>query len=266
MKNLFLILIISFLFSPYSYGKESDFFSSWLTIKELNQNIEKLKENKVEFQEKNKELSKEYGELISFIRTNLNSDEVSEIKQKVEIFMHERVILEKTLKDIINNLNDTSKAKKDIILHRANFYKYIAKYVQKEKREDFIAHIKFQVQSEKESKDLIDEILTSENILDQKVIYIKEKIETHKEDLQGKIELKIISKIKERLSNIDSNKKYEGINQEIKNKVYRDFIKQIQKKSDEIKNTHLSENYKQMKQNIFENMIKEITTKIKDQK
>lgn len=266
MKKIFFILIFTFLLINQSYAKDSKVFVSDLTIKELSENIEKLKVEKIEFQEKNKELSKEYWELISFIRTDLNDEEIVEIKQKVEVFMNERNWLQKTLKEKIDALEDSSKEKKDIIIHRANFYKYIAKYVQKEKREDFIAHIKFQVQSEKESKDLIEEILTNQNILDQKVIYIKEKIEIHKEDLQAKIEVKIISKIKQRIDEIDNNEKYEKIDQKIKNQIYSDFIHQIKKKLKEIETANLSENYREMRKNLLSKMIDEITLKIKDPK
>lgn len=266
MKKILFILIFTFLFIHQSYAKDSVFFASDLTIKELSENIEKLKIEKIEFQEKNRELSKEYWELISFIRTDLNDDEIDEIKQKVEVFMSERIWLQKVLKGKIDALEDSTKEKKDIIIHRANFYKYIAKYVQREKREDFIAHIKFQVQSEKESKDLIEEILTNQNILDQKVIYIKEKIETHKENLQAKIEVKIISKIKQRVDEIDNNEKYNQIDQKIKNKIYNDFIHQIKKKLKEIETANLSENYKEMRKNLLTKMIDEITLKIKDPK
>lgn len=262
MKKILLFLFITFLISNQTYANDK-FFAGDLTIKELSKNIEKLKDENTEFQEKNKELREEYWELISFIRTDLTDDEVNEIKQKVEIFIKERSELQQKLKEKIDKLEDTTKEKKDIIIHRANFYKYLAKYVQKEKREDFIVHIKFQVQSEKESKDLIEEILKSQNILEQKVTYIKEKIEIHKEDLQAKIEIKIISKIKQRIDEIDSNEKYKEIDQKIKNKIYNDFIIQIKDKLKEIYNSNLSDNYKEIRKNIYNKMIDEITLKIK---
>jgi hypothetical protein len=135
--------------------------------------------------------------------------------------------------------------------------------VQKEKKEEFIAHIKFQIQSEKESKDLIEEFLKSQNILDNKVNYIKEKIEIHKEDLQSKIEIKILSKIKDRIDQIDTDKKYDMLDQASKNKIYSDFIEQIDKKIADLQESNLSENYKKMKNNLLEKMKSEILLKIK---
>lgn len=264
MKKIFLVLFITYILLNQTYASSTKFFAGDLTIKELSKNIEKLKWENIEFQEKNKELSKEYWELISFIRTDLNDEEINEIKEKVEIFIQERNDLQEKLKSKIDKLEDTTNEKKDIIIHRANFYKYLAKFVQKEKREDFIAHIKFQVQSEKESKDLIEEILKSQNILEQKVTYIKGKIEDHKEDLQAKIEIKIISKIRQRIDEIDSDPKYKEIDRKTKNKIYNDFITQIKNRLKEVETSNLSENYKEIRRNILNKMITEISLKIKD--
>lgn len=260
MKKIFLILVLTFLFFDYTYATSNENSSSWLTIKELSKNIEKLKDEK----EKNKEKSKEYWELISFIRNDLSDDEIDEIEQKVEDFIEEKKNLEEELKQMIDNLEDTKIKKNDIIIQRANFYKYIAKYVQVEKRQDFITHIKLQIVSEKESKDLIEEIIKNQNILDKKVVYIKSKIETHKIDLQEKIEKKIISKIKQRLYEIDNNEEYAKITQKEKNKIYNNFIKQLQKKLVEIDDSDLSDNYKELRKNILNKLIDEITLKIKD--
>lgn len=264
MKKIFLILFITYILLNQTYASSTKFFASDLTIKELSKNIEKLENENTEFQEKNKELSKEYGQLISFIRTDLTDYEIQEIKNKVKLFIKERNDLQKKLKEKIDALEDTTEYKKNIIIHRANFYKYIAKFVQKEKREDFIAHIKFHIQSEKESKDLIEEILKSKNILEQKVTYIKWKIENHNEELQARIEIWVNSKIKKRIDEIDNNPKYKWIDRKTKNKIYTDFINLINDKLKEIDNSNLSENYKEIRRSILNKMINEIQTKIID--
>lgn len=265
MKKV-LFLVFTFLIFPTTFATNSKVLVSDLTIKELSENIEKLKEEKEDFLEKNKELSKEYGELFSFIRQDLAENEIEEITKKVNVFLENKSRLEAKLKESIDNNSDSTDIKKEIILNRADFYKYIAKYVLKEKREDFIAHIKFQVQSEKEAKDLIEEILLNQNLLEQKVTYIKEKIETHKEDLQARINEAITQKIKIRIDAIDNNPKYAAINQSVKNNIYKSFISVIQKRLLEIDSSNLSENYKEMRRNILNIMIKEISAKIKDQK
>lgn len=264
MKKIIFCILIYLLFYNSTFATNTQgFLASWLTIKELSQNIEKLKEEKIELDQKTKILSKEYWELISFMRNDLNSNELNEIKSNIESFIEKRNILQNDLKLKIEKLLDVEKEKRDLILLRADIYKYLAKYVAREKREAFIEHIKFQTQSEKESKDLIESILKSQNILDQKVTYIKEKIETHREDLNAKIEISITQKIKQRIDEIDKDPKYKEIDQKIKNKIYNDFINQLENRLKDLEKSILSENYKEMRKNILNKMIDEIKSKIK---
>lgn len=260
MKKIIFCILISFLFynSTFATNKQG-FFASNLTIKELSQNIEKLKEEKTELDQK----TKDYWELISFIKTDLTKEEIDEIKLSIEDFIEERNFLQIDLKNKINNWLNVEKEKKDLVLLRASIYKYLAKYVARDKREAFIEHIKFQTQSEKESKDLIESIIKSQNILDQKVTYIKEKIENHREDLSARIEISITQKIKQRIDEIDKDPKYKEIDQKIKNKIYKDFINQLEIRLKDLEKSILSENYKEMRKNILNKMIDEIKSKIK---
>ncbi len=262
-KVLLICFIFLFSIQVWFASEKQSFFAGSLSTTELWEYIKKLKDDQKEFKEKSKELSKEYGELISFMRTDLSWDEIKEIKENIEIFIDKRIILQSDLKEKINQLLDVEKEKKELILLRANIYKYLSRYVARDKREAFLEHIKFQVQSEKESKDLIEEIQKSQNILDQKVTYFKEKIENHKEDLQARIETSITQKIKERIDEIDKNEKYKDIDRNTKNKIYNDFIAQLQSNIWEISGSNLSDNYKEMRKNILNKMIEEIKLRIK---
>ena len=262
-KVLLICFIFLFSIQVWFASEKQSFFAGSLSTTELWEYIKKLKDDQKEFKEKSKELSKEYGELISFMRTDLSWDEIKEIKENIEIFIDKRIILQSDLKEKINQLLDVEKEKKELILLRANIYKYLSRYVARDKREAFLEHIKFQVQSEKESKDLIEEIQKSQNILDQKVTYFKEKIENHKEDLQARIETSITQKIKERIDEIDKNEKYKDIDRNTKNKIYNDFISQLQSNIWEISGSNLSDNYKEMRKNILNKMIEEIKLRIK---
>lgn len=262
MKKILIFLIIWLSFQ-ISYAKSWDMFLWTPTIKELSANLEKLKEEKQDFTSKAKELKEEYWDLISFIKDDLTSDEIEEINDNVEKYLENKKNVESELNKQIKKLEDTTQTKKEILILRANFYKYLAKYIQKDKKEDFINHIRFQIQSEKESKDLIEEILKNQNLLEQKVSYIKEKIEDHKENLQAQIESKISQKIKDRIEEIDSNQKYDKIDQKVKNKIYKDFTLSIEKRIKEVKKSNLTDNYKEMRINILSKMIEEIKTKIK---
>lgn len=264
MGKIFLCLFISFLFVWTSFASEKQsFFAGSLSTTQLREYIKKLEDDQKEFKEKSKELSKEYWELVSFMRTDLTQEEINEIREKIEIFIEKRNFLQWDLNKKINELLNVDKEKKELLLLRADIYKYLSRYVAREKRDAFLEHIKFQVQSEKESKDLIEEIQKSQNILDQKVTYFKEQIENHKEDLQARIEMSITQKIKERIEEIDKNEKYKNIDPSIKNKIYNDFIVQLQDNLASIDTWNLSNNYKEMRRNILIKMIEEIKWRIK---
>lgn len=264
MGKIFLCLFISFLFVWTSFASEKQgFFAGSLSTTQLREYIKKLEDDQKEFKEKSKELSKEYWELVSFMRTDLTQEEINEIREKIEIFIEKRNFLQWDLNKKINELLNVDKEKKELLLLRADIYKYLSRYVAREKRDAFLEHIKFQVQSEKESKDLIEEIQKSQNILDQKVTYFKEQIENHKEDLQARIEMSITQKIKERIEEIDKNEKYKNIDPSIKNKIYNDFIVQLQDNLASIDTWNLSDNYKEMRRNILIKMIEEIKWRIK---
>lgn len=263
MKLKILIFSCFFLYFNISYWNSWNIFLSTPTIKELSSNLEKLKEESNDFKIKNKELKQDYGDLISFLKDDLTSIEIEDINNKLEDFIEKKKELDLKLKENISNFIDNTPLKKEILVLRANFYKYLAKYIKKEKKDEYISHIRFQIKSEKESKDLIEEILKNQNLLDQKVSYIKDKIEDHKEKLQSQIEEKISQKIKNRVFEIDSNQKYDIIEQKAKNKIYKNFVSSIEKSINDINNSNLSDNYKDIRKNIFYKMIEEIKTKIK---
>ncbi len=263
MRKILLFILITLFLGSGVYADNTGFFASNLTIKELSKNIEKLKKENDVFQEETNKQKWEYWELISFIKTDLTDEEIDWIQEKIDLYINARDRIEKILKEKIENLEDTQKEKNELILQKANLYKYLAKFVAKDKRNDFLDYIKFQIKSEKESKDLIEEILKNQFILDQKVSYIKWKIEEHKEDLQARIETSITKKMSQRINEIDTDPKYKKIDQKVKNKIYNDFINQIKTKLKEIEESKLSDNYKEMRKKIFEKMIEEIKARIK---
>jgi hypothetical protein len=74
----------------------------------------------------------------------------------------------------------------------------------------------------------------------------------------------LISKIKKRIDEIDNDPKYKWIDKKIKNEIYADFINQIKDRLNDIDNSNLSENYKDIRKNILNKMIDEIQAKITD--
>lgn len=261
MKKIFLIIITLFLIINQSLAEKQGILTSSLTTAELWDYVNKLKTEQFEFIKNNQELSKEYWELISFIKTDLTKKELKDIKEVINNFLEKRNTLIYDLNKKISEFKNVEKEKNDLILLRADIYKYLAKFVIFDKRNDFIEHIKFQVRSEKESKNLIEEIQKSQNLLDQKFFYYTKKIEQHNQNLQEKIDISITQKIKQKIDEIDSDKKYISIPKEVKNKLYDDFILQIKDKIKEIQGSNLAQNYKDLKINIFNKLIDEVKQK-----
>lgn len=261
MKYIFLFFFILSL-SQTTYANKSGLFVSDLTIKELSQNVEKLKEEKLNLEEKSKQLQKENGELSSFLKNNLAPKDITEIKEALETYQFEKNAIEQELTLLIQEKKDTEKTKRKLLQLKLDFYKYLAKYIDKSKKPAFIEHISFNIVSTKERKDLIEDINKTEELLDTKVTYIKDKIENHKEELENKIEASITEKISVRIEIIDSDKKYAVISKEAKNKIYKDFIEQIKLKQQELEKSNLSESYKKTRNLIFDTMIKQMEEKI----
>lgn len=264
MKKILLIFILFWLLIKPSFAEQKQsFLVSDLTTAKLWEYLNKLKEEQQDFIKNKSQLDKEYWELISFIKNDLSKNEIKEIKEYISIFLEKRNLLQQELNQKISKLLNVDQEKKDLLILRADIYKYLSRYVIKEKQESFLEHIRFQIKSEKESKDLIEEIKKSQNILDQKISYYKDKIEQHKIDLQAKIDILITEKIKQKIKDIDQDPKYDSIPKEIKNKLYNDFLFQIKDRIKEIQDSKLSENYKEIKINIFNKLIDEIYLKIK---
>lgn len=262
IRNILLITLLLFTTTSSLYAK-NELFVSDMTIKELWKNIEKLKEEEKKLNEKSSELSKDYKELVWFIKDDLNFIEIDEISIKIDEYIEKRDELELWLKTKVDKLEETKDIKNQILIEKANFYRYIAKYVDINKRDAFIEHIKTNIQATKERKDLIEEILKNQNLVDKKVTYLKDKIETHKEELATKIETSVKSKINERIDTIDKNEKYKDLDAWVKNKIYWDFINQLKQKLEEIEKSNLSTSYKERMSLIYKSMIKNIEEKMK---
>lgn len=261
MKYILLIVLI-LSFSQTTYWFKSGLFASDLTIKELSENVEKLKEEKTNLEEKSKQVQKEKWELSSFLRKNLSEKEVENITKELEKYQTEKEKIEQELSKLIEEKKDTEKTKRKLLQLKLDFYKYLAKYIEKSKKDKFIEHISFNIVSTKERKDLIEDINTMEELLDTKVTYIKDKIEDHKANLEKTIEASITEKIQERIDAIDTDKKYAWISKEAKKKIYQDFLEQIKIKQAELEKSNLSESYKKTRALIFETMVKKIEEKI----
>lgn len=263
MIHKILIFIVLFTFSFWhTYAKNDLLSTSTVSIKELSKNIEKLKNENQEFDEKIKQTSQEYWDLINYIKKDLTDNELLEIKLNLNSYLENRAKIEKEIEQKIPKLQDISKQKNDLIDAKTKFYDFLQKYIDPDKKQEFQKYSEFILKSTKQKKDLVEDLLKNQQLLDQKVDLLKWKIENHKENLTNSIENSISKNIEIRIDTIDKNQKYSKLSKETKNKIYLDFIEKIKQKQKELKDSNLSDNYKEIRNSIFEKMIKEIDEKI----
>ena len=261
IKYILFIVFIIFVFQTQIHANNGLFVGN-ITIKEIEKNIDRLKVEKQELDQKTKLLSKEYWDLVSFIRTDINREDFEYIKEIINTYLNKKNTLEEKLTQEINSLTDTQKTKKELLAEKLNFYNYLSRFIDRTKQEDFIEHVKFNLRTEKESKDMVEQILKNQNILNQRVEYLNWLIKNHKEELNLRLELSITQKVIERINQIEENPRYSSIDLQIKNNIYIDFINKLKTRINEIQKTNISQNYKNLRISIINNIIQEIEFKI----
>lgn len=262
MKNLLLFILLFISIITQVNAKTWD-INDDITIKELWNNIKKLQVEQTDLNNRNLEIDKTYWTLVSFIKEDISKEDFYDIKNEIEDFIKIRNSLEQDIIEKIKILGDTKAEKENLIFEKTNFYKFLFKYVKDDKKEDFLKYIDLNIETEKEKKEVVEQISKKQILLEKKVNDLKEKIETHKVDLSQKLEISITSRIISKIDEIDKNEKYKSIDKEAKNKIYLNFINDIKTKISQIEKSNLTQNYKQVKINILERIISEIEKKIK---
>lgn len=262
MKNLLLFILLFISIITQVNAKTWD-INDDITIKELWNNIKKLQVEQTDLNNRNIEIDKTYWTLVSFIKEDISKEDFYDIKNEIEDFIKIRNSLEQDIIEKIKILGDTKSEKENLIFEKTNFYKFLFKYVKDDKKEDFLKYIDLNIETEKEKKEVVEQISKKQILLEKKVNDLKEKIETHKVDLSQKLEISITSRIISKIDEIDKNEKYKSIDKEAKNKIYLNFINDIKTKISQIEKSNLTQNYKQVKINILERIISEIEKKIK---
>jgi len=256
----YIIILLLFFFCQFYWVFASGNVEN-MSVKDLSQNIEKLKEKEQNYQDNIRVLAKEHGELVSFFSSKITSENIDEIRQQIEDFKKEQTDLDNQIKQAIQKGEDPQSLKDNFLEEQIEFYEYLSQFVDDDKKDDYVDYIWFHVQASKERKDLIVEILANEEAFNQKVNYYKDKIATHKEELQNRIEQTILTKIAQKIHDIDTNEKYKDIPLETKNALYQDFINKIEARIVELENSNMAINYVQMRKNILQKMIQEIQKK-----
>ncbi len=255
-KTLILIITFFALISPTYANKVGD-----LSIKQLNNNVEKLKNDKETLELQNKIYSQDYASLSNFFRVNISEEKLKEIKSQIDIYYNNLSSLENYLQKETNTWKINT-IKEDIIQEKVKLYKFIIVYVDNTKIEQYSDFVRYNVQSDKQRKDILQEITQTQQALAEKVNHFQNQALQNKQQLENEIFAASAQRIKQRVQEIEANPNYKNIKKEVKSWIYQNLINQLNEKIIQIQNWKLTQDYKTLRINILKQIIGEIKDRI----
>lgn len=227
-KILFKLFVLLFLFLV---SLNTSFSATWdinnnLTINELNNWITELNKD-------NKELSFELFllnqdlKLKDFFIDNLTKEDIEVIKNIINNYIENKNKIENIILEKAKKLEDTIEDKKSLLNEKRDFYKKLLPFIKKIKIDEYIDYIAQDVKILKEKTDLDEEIIKKQEIINNKVATIEEKIKEHKLLLDKKFEELIGDKVNYRIESLKNNEKFISLTTEEKKQVINRIILKI---------------------------------------
>lgn len=179
-----------------------------VTIKEMKENLEWLKDEKNKIDSKWDLLNSINGKVVDFLKQDLSESDIAQIETLSLAFQEKKGFYETQLKNnseknfAVEDDDDTESIKDEFIQYKLDFYKKLVPYIDVSKKESYLSYIKWNIGIERENKDIKEKIYKQEEVIEERVDVIKEKIKVHKEELEKKLEILIREKISEKLDSI----------------------------------------------------------------
>ena len=176
-----------------------------VTIKEMKENLEWLKDKKDQIDFKWDSLNSVNGKVVDFLKSDLTEWDIAEIEVLSLQFQEKKAFYDLQLKNNSEKNSDlqeddnTEIIKDEFIQYKLSFYKELVPFIDVTKKESYLSYIKWNIGIEKENKDIKEKIYKQEEVIEDRVDIIKEKIKVHKEELEKKLEMLIREKIAEKL-------------------------------------------------------------------
>lgn len=200
------------------------------TIKELQDNIRILEEKKWEITKQFSSDLWDIWEIKWFLKENLSIKETDEIKTIISDY-------NKSKEDINLEETDKEEIKKQLLELKRETYKKLVPYIEQTKLEEYLEYIRKNVDILKKWKELNEEIYKNRELLEQKVILLKEKIKTNEDKLKNEIDELINKKIDEKINIIKNNEKFKLLDIEKRKEIINITIDKIKIKLDSFDDT-----------------------------
>lgn len=241
MKNIIKIIFTCFslfLFSPLfaNTGETLSGTTNIITIdqnkkiKELQENLQELSNEKSGLKDTWEQFRQENGKIVNFIKENLSEESKQTIENLVEKYYADKDILEKKLREIASNLEDTQNIKWEILKLKLTLYKELVSYIEPTKLQEYVNYIKGNIEIEKKDNEIAEDIYRKEEILERKVDTIKEKIAENKKILDEKMQNAVQEKLNEKIKSILDNQKFQTLSYESKTQIFSSVLKKSQEK------------------------------------
>ena len=166
-----------------------------VTIKEMKENLEWLKDEKDKIDSKWDSLNSINGKVVDFLKQDLNESDIAQIQIMSVDFQQKKSFYEKQLKNNseknfeVQEDDDTAAIKDEFIQYKLNFYKELVPYIDVAKKESYLSYIKWNIGIERENKDIKEKIYKQEEVIEERVDVIKEKIKVHMPSRKQKVKI-----------------------------------------------------------------------------
>lgn len=217
-----------------SYANDLVFDDESKTIRELKENIEELDKNKDELIIKSKDFSPD-SLLKSYFRDDLNSKDLTNLKVIIDDYNKDRRRLELELNKLSKELKTTTNIKIKLLEEKKDLYKRLTPFIKVDNYKDYLKYIKADTSLYSEKKEIDSDIIRKQEIINNKVEVLEERIKRHKSYLEDNLRMLVEKKLEEKISQLSENPWFASLTTENKIKVLNKTILKIQWRIDTIK-------------------------------
>jgi hypothetical protein len=185
----------------------------------LKQNIAILQEKQKDIYQKTPDLSS-VSDVKEFLKDDITISQIEEINKIIKDYNEFKV-----QKDVLDYEKKLLNIKKET-------YKKIIIFVDTEKSQDYLDYIKDSLEAIKQDNIIKDEIYKNKEILDEKILVLKEKIKINNDEFESDINVLITTKIDEKLQSFKDNKDFQKLDLEKRKYILDRIIKNVQIKKE----------------------------------
>ncbi|MDD3793554.1 MAG: hypothetical protein PHI37_01985 [Candidatus Gracilibacteria bacterium] len=206
---IFLTLFVSF-FGAQSYANDLVFSDSTKTIRELKENIEGLDKAKEDLYIKIKDFAPDQ-KLKSYFREDLTLVDLENIRLIIDEYNKNKYVLEIELQEKSKQLLDTSDIRKKLLEEKKELYKKLTSFIKSSEYSNYLEYIKSDTTIYFEKKEIDSDIYRKQEILNNKVNILEEKIKEHRIYIEESLQKLVEGKMDEKLEFLKQNKNFSGL-------------------------------------------------------